>query len=183
MLTRACALTEKQVVAAQDKQDNQTGCAEWNARQLVNHMVVTLGMWADIITGNEPKHDPFDPPHILGDDIVSDFRNVAERVVAAFSQDGALEQLHPSPVGELPGAALIAFPTYDVYVHGWDLEQATGLAGEYPEDLTAVAMGFSEQSFTEERPPHVVGPAVEVGPDATAHDRLIAFNGRNPERG
>lgn len=180
LLTRACALTQRQVDAAVACPDGQTGCADWNATQLVNHMVVTLGMWADIMAGEQPKHDPFDAPNILGDDMAADFRAAADRAIAAFSGEGVLERNYPSPAGEMPGAALITFPTYDVFIHGWDLEQATGLAGEYPDDLTAVAMGFSQQSFSDQRPPQIVGPAVEVGTDASAFDRLIAFNGRRP---
>ena len=45
---KACDLTQRQVDAAVAAPDAQSGCAEWSATQLVNHMVFGLGMWADI---------------------------------------------------------------------------------------------------------------------------------------
>ena len=180
MFDKACELAQRQVDAAAQTPSAATGCKEWTASELVNHMVFGLGMWADIFSGNQPAGDPFNPPHVLGEDMAADFRAAAARATQAFSADGVLEQLLPSPAGEMPGAALVAFPTYDMYVHSWDLEQATGIKGEYPEELTALAMGFSQQGFAEERPPHIIGPEIKVPADASPLDKLLGFNGRQP---
>jgi uncharacterized protein (TIGR03086 family) len=178
LFAEACSIAQRQVDAAVKTPHNQTGCAEWDATQLVNHLVVVLGMWADIATGQELQYDPFNPPHVLGDDMVSDFKAAARRAREAFAADGFMQQMFVTPAGEIPGAAMITFPTSDLYVHSWDLEQATGVAGDYPDELTALSMGFVQQAFADERPPHVVGPLVEVGGSASAHDLLLAFYGR-----
>lgn len=180
LLTEACAQTERQLEVGRARPEAATGCSEWNVSQLANHMVVALEMWADILSGITPAHDPFDPPHVLGDDMVADFRAAADRAIAAFSVDGALDQVVTTPAGEMPGAAAINFPTYDVYVHGWDLERATGVVGEHPAELTELAMGFAQQAFADGRPPHIVGPALEIGADAPAFDKMLAYNGRQP---
>jgi len=180
LLAKACELTQQQVDAAMAVPEAQSGCAEWNATQLVNHLVAAMSMWAGILKGQPPAYDPFNPPHVLGDDMAADFRTASEQLIEAFSADGVMETVFDGPAGEMPGAAMINFPTYDVYVHGWDLEQATGVAGEYPAELTALAMGFAQQGFADERPPHVVGPEVPVGADASDFDKMLGFNGRQP---
>lgn len=91
-------------------------------------------------------------------------------VIETFGQDGIIEKTGPS-LG-------IAFA--DQLLHGWDLACATNQDTTMPDGLAEVACGLIHGAFTEEQRNGVFKPAIEVGDDVTAQQRLLAFTGRQP---
>jgi uncharacterized protein (TIGR03086 family) len=80
---------------------------------------------------------------------------------------------------ELPAevAGLVALD--ELVLHGWDLARATGQ--DYVcDDATAQACMQFVGQFDEAGTPGLFGPAVDVGPDATAFEQVLARSGRDP---
>lgn len=180
MFERACALAERQVSAASATPDAQTACTDWNANQLVNHMVAALQGNIAMFSGGEMSVDPWNPPAIAPSEMLDVFRATTAEAVQVVSEPGALERMiqHPAVPDPMPISAAVAFPTFDMYIHSWDLAHATGLEGDYPADLTDHVMGWSQMVFAGERAPNIVQDAVPAPDDATAIEQLVAFLGR-----
>lgn len=49
-----------------------------------------------------------------------------------------------------------------------------------PDDLARAALAMIDGQLTDERRGDTFKPAVEVPDDATAHDKLLAYTGRQP---
>ena len=74
--------------------------------------------------------------------------------------------------------ARIAFS--DQLLHGWDLAKATGQDTTMPEGLPDAAYEMIHGRFTDDQRKGVFKPEIEVGADASAEDRLLAYTGRDP---
>lgn len=179
MLQRACEQAEPQVAAAAANPEAQTTCTEWTAAQLAAHMVNSLRFNTELISGQTPTTNPFQSPEIAPDALLQEFKTAAAGLVEAANGPGVLEAIIQHPAGEMPGAAALMFPTFDTYVHAWDLEQANQLGQEFPADMTAAIDGFCQNAFSGERNPEVVAEAVEAPADADAMGKLGAFLGRS----
>jgi uncharacterized protein (TIGR03086 family) len=88
----------------------------------------------------------------------------------AFSQPGVIERTGP--------ALGIAFA--DQLLHGWDLAKATGQDATMPAGLAEAAYAMVHGRFTDDQRKGVFKPEVQVGADASAQDRLLAYTGRDP---
>ena len=183
-LKRACASTDRFVASVtRDQLVLPTPCAEWNARALLNHLVGTLALHRALMTDTAPALNmaPGGLPDVdvLGADPVAAYRTGVEGVLAV-TDDDALARTHPTPLGDMPGAALSGFSTLDVLVHGWDLARATGQDATLDADLAEQLLAFARQAITDDMRAPRIGPEVAVAADARATDRLVAFMGRTP---
>lgn len=181
LLAQACELAGKQVDAATSCPTAATPCTEFDATQLVSHMVAALQFNVALLTNTPPKGDPFNPAQLDPKNMAQEYKAAAGELIAAASADGAMDAPvnHPASPEPIPGSAAIMFPTFDMYVHAWDLSQATGLEAEMPEELHAAVDGWCQQVFAGERQPGVVGPAVPAPEGATSMQQLAAFLGRS----
>lgn len=152
----------------------RTPCDEWDARDLVTHVVDTHRRVLARLDASEPVE--------LDDDV--DAADAWSEVRADLEQalTGKGNQSVPAffggeaPFEELVDTLLCA----DTLLHTWDLARAT--AQDDTLDLTAVAKA---QSFLQPygdamRAPGGFGPEVTVHAEACAQDRLVAFAGRDP---
>lgn len=93
--------------------------------------------------------------------------------VAARAYDG---YFGPTTIGD----TVANFYGWDLAIHGWDVAAATGQTGAITaaeaEQLLEGAEGWGEALYSE----GVCGPAVPVGEDADAVERLLAKLGRDP---
>ncbi len=179
MLQRACDQAEAQVAAAAANPQVQTPCTDWNAGQLAAHIVNSLRFNTALMSGVAPTTSPFEAPDIAPDALLQEFKTAAAGLIEAASAPGVLEGTVNHPAGEMPGAAALMFPTFDTYVHAWDLEQANQLGHEFPADMTAAIDGFCRNVFSGERDPAVVANAVDAPDDADPMGKLGAFLGRS----
>jgi uncharacterized protein (TIGR03086 family) len=169
------AFAAKVAAVPADKWDAQTPCPEWKARDLVQHMVDTQGMFLGFI-----DRKLADVPSI--DDDPAAAWDAARAQLLAHLEDPATAK------AEFEGftgrstfeAAADRFLNFDLVVHGWDLARATGQDETIaPDDVARVQAGAD--SFGEAmRGPKAFGPAVEPPPGADAKGRLLAFLGRQP---
>lgn len=184
-MERACEATERVVQAVQAQQlSDPTPCALWDVRGVLNHLVGVLQIHAAALRDDTPavSLDGMGQAEgdFLGDDPLKAYRTAAEDFVAAAGTDGALDRVHHTPVGDMPGGIEASAVTMDVVVHGWDVARATRQAFVIDDDIAEALLGFVSGWITDDmRVPHF-DPAVIPAADASALDRLVAFLGRTP---
>jgi uncharacterized protein (TIGR03086 family) len=153
-----------------------TPCAGWAALDVVKHQVewmpsVLSGSAVIAYTGPNPATDP-----------VGAWKSWHATVDAALCDpEVAAKTFDAGPPGTLSVAAAVEMLLLgDVIVHTWDLARAMGVHAELDEG-TAASM-LDQMAGIDEilRASGHFGPKVEVGPDASTVDRLIAFTGRDP---
>jgi uncharacterized protein (TIGR03086 family) len=173
---RAAAQAEG-VIAAIDpgRHADPTPCTEWSVGQLINHLVTGNLMFVATITGS-PRPDR-SRDH-LGADPREAFRSTTAQLRSAFSAEGVLEGLYPSPLGERPGAALVDMRAIEMTLHTWDLAKATGQSTDLDADLAESALRALRGVLTGDRTGGPFGPEQPAPPRASAADRLAAFAGR-----
>ena len=185
-LQQATTATEKIVAGVQPSQlGAATPCTEWDVRALLNHMLGAMQLGAAILTDTAPEHPT--PPgglpdvDLVGGDAGAAYRAASENLLAAARFKGALDAVHTTPLGEMPGAVLGGILALDLLVHGWDLAEATGQDAAFDPDLTAHVHGFAEQAIQPGmRDGGLVGPVVPVDEGAPVMDRLVGHMGRTP---
>jgi uncharacterized protein (TIGR03086 family) len=160
-----------------------TPCADWNVRTLVNHLVSGHRMFADILRSEEPPNlaslrHARDLDH-LGADPLGSYRDAGAALRAAFEQPKVLERTFESPIGSLPGTAILNLRVTETVVHGWDLARAIGQPFNPPEQLAEAELAFAKGLLTADVPRSGrFGPTQPAADDAPAVDRLAAFLGR-----
>jgi uncharacterized protein (TIGR03086 family) len=167
---RASEWTLDKVAGAAQQMEAGTPCEAWTVRELMNHMLQTQRYFVGSARGEDVSPPAGDPPKLLGDDPVVDFRRARDETMATFGQDGVIEKTGPT-IG-------IAFA--DQLLHGWDLARATGQDTTMPEGLAGAAYQMIHGRFTDEQRKGVFKPEVAVGPEASDQDRLLAYAGRDP---
>lgn len=149
--------------------DAPTPCEEWDVRTLLNHMLETQRYFLGSARGEDASLSP-NPPDLISDNPHADFTRVREEMLSTFGDAGVIEKTGP--------ALGIAFA--DILLHGWDLSRATGQDATMPDGLADAAYRMIHGRFTDEQRKGVFKPELEVGPDASPQDRLLAYTGRTP---
>ena len=168
---QASEWTLDKVVGAKEKLGAATPCDKWNVRTLMNHMLETQQYFVDSAKGKKDAAPPSpNPPDMLGDDPVADFKKARAETLSTFGAKGVIEKTGPA-IG-------IAFT--DTLLHGWDLARATGQDATMPNGLPEAAYHSIHGKFTEEQRKGIFEPEVKVAADASAQDKLLAYTGRIP---
>jgi uncharacterized protein (TIGR03086 family) len=155
-----------------------TPCTDWDVRYLVAH-VVGGNRFASLVLGGATSAEAMDvvmsSPQ-LGADPLSDFDASAADQRDRFGGSGVLASIVSHPLGELPGERFLRMRVFDVAVHAWDLAVALGLDATLDDELTRTVIAIVEH----ESPGMGFGiePCGDVGPDATAMERLLDLSGR-----
>jgi len=146
----ADAFAAKIAAVPDDRWDSQSPCPDWQARDVVGHVVGTQGMFLGFV-GQELGDIPSTDEDPLG------AWNAARARVQANLDD--------------PERAKAEF-------HGWDLARASGLDDRMEGDDVERVRRYMESMGDALRSPQAFGPAVEAPPGADEQDRLLAFLGR-----
>jgi uncharacterized protein (TIGR03086 family) len=183
-LQQVCASTDNFVEKITDDQlALPTPCDQWDVRALLNHLLGTLALGQALLSDNPPAvaMGPGELPasDLVGDDPHKAYRVGVERLLDAASGD-ALDRVHATPLGDMPGPILGGFTTLDILVHGWDLATATGQSGVLDGHLAETLLAFARQTITADSRAPRIGPEIPVASDATATERLVAYLGRRP---
>jgi uncharacterized protein (TIGR03086 family) len=152
-----------------------TPCAEWNVRDLVNHLV---GMNLVLVALFEGGPMPERGADRLGADPAGAYRRSAAALQAAAARPGVLERSQATPVGVATGAERLQWRIADLLVHGWDLAQATGVVAELPDDLVEQALTFARAQLPGQPRAGRFADPRPIPDNAPAIDRLAAFTGR-----
>jgi uncharacterized protein (TIGR03086 family) len=179
---RADAFGATVAAVADDDWSRPSPCAEWDARDVVRHIVdmhhVMLRPY-----GRTPAPAPG-----VDDDPLGAFRAARAEVEAILADPELAARQVESPAGTMAGADMVdQVVSADMVLHRWDLARATGQddaidAGE----LERMWPGLQQIPDVMRVPgafgPGVVvfGPAVEVPADAPLQDRALGLLGRDP---
>lgn len=159
--------------------DQPTPCSEWNVKELLNH---TIGVMFGIAGGVSGQPGPAgDAPDFTADGGTQQaFDDAAAASIAAWSADGVFDGPVNIGAGEMPAEAAIGINVLDTLTHAWDLAEALGKDRSMDPAVAEAALAAAKMTVSDEIRPGRFGPAVDVGADAPAHDRLAAFLGRHP---
>jgi uncharacterized protein (TIGR03086 family) len=158
-----------------------TPCADWDVRQLVNH-VVYEDRWTVPLFAGQTIADVGDrfEGDLLGADPVTSAADAAAGARAAVAAPGALDRTVQLSFGPTPATEYAMQLFADHVVHGWDLAVAIGADPALdPECVRAVAGWFAEREDGY-RAAGAIGPRADVSPGASEQDRLLAAFGRSP---
>jgi uncharacterized protein (TIGR03086 family) len=168
---RSSAWVATKVAGAKDKLDSPTACEDWNARDLINHLLDCANYFA--ATGQGKKVDPpsnDELPELLNGDPVKAFEEGRRAVLETYRDPKALEEK-----GFTLGIAVA-----DSLIHGWDLAKGTGQDTNMPPDLAEAAFQMLDGNLTDENRGAGFKAEVEVPDDSSPQDKLLAYTGRNP---
>ncbi|MEV5839622.1 TIGR03086 family metal-binding protein [Nocardia sp. NPDC052112] len=154
-----------------------TPCREWDLRELLNHLVGGMNIFAAQLQGLTPVRDHHDD--WLGTDPQGAYAEAAELDRAAWHRPDALERPVRLGFGEVPGPMAAVIHLTELVVHGVDLAVAIGQEGLVDDRLCAEMLTIMHEMGLESfRVPGMFGPEVEVPADAPAHRRMLAYVGR-----
>lgn len=157
--------------------EGDSPCDGWSGLDVLQHLIDTQRDF--LLKAGAELPDPAPTVAALGP--ATAWRTHAEGVARALADDTLAERAYETPFGvSTVGAAFDQFFGFDLIVHRWDIGQSAGV----PVDLTERELEQAEEAiagFGEHlRGDGVCGPAVEVGPDATRQQRVLALTGRDP---
>jgi uncharacterized protein (TIGR03086 family) len=183
-LRRAFASTATALATvSSDQMDEQTPCASWTVRELVNHIVGGTTFFAVVAESGEAPPVAEDSDFCAGD-FNDAFAEGARRAVAAFSAEGAMERVMRPGFGDVPGSLYVNVASLDTFTHGWDLAKATGQSTDLDPGLATRLLGIARESLPDafrgadgEAP---FGLRIEVPETACPADQLAGFMGRQP---
>jgi uncharacterized protein (TIGR03086 family) len=152
---------------------NPTPCEQWTARDLVDHVVSTQGMFLGFI-GQE-----LGPVPSVEDDPVGAWRAARARIQSQLDDPQVAKQEFEGFTGTTTfEEAVNRFLCFDLVVHGWDLARATGQDERIaPEDVRRVreqAEAFGDAM----RAPQAFGAELDAPPGADDQTKLLAYLGR-----
>jgi uncharacterized protein (TIGR03086 family) len=154
-----------------------TPCAEWDLEVLLAHLAASMADVEAAIRTGCLDLDPGGSPEVPGDPVEVLRDRAANLLVACYGH-------HQPPdmvlVGGLPLAAGIVACTgaVEIAVHGWDVSAARGRGEPIPPALATRMLGLCPLLVTERG--GLFAAPVEVPPEASPGDRLVAYLGRAP---
>lgn len=156
-----------------------TPCAEWDVRQLLNHVTGEDAWVPPLLAGRtiEEVGDSLDGD-LLGDDAAAAWAARSAAAVAAAEEDGAADRTVHNSSGRKAAAQYLDEMTADHVIHTWDLARGIGAPEELDPELVEWALAFFVPVVEEWRAFGVFAAPVDVPDDASAQHRLLALTGR-----
>jgi uncharacterized protein (TIGR03086 family) len=155
---------------SRDDLTNATPCTEFTVAQLADHLrgsIVLIAAAAGV------ELTPVSTGRLEVD--IADLSQPALEAWAARGLDGMVSL----GGGELPAAYALGILAVEFLVHACDFAAATGQKLTVDEDLATYILSLSQRVVSKEmRRPGMFDEAIEVGPDAGALERLLAWTGR-----
>jgi uncharacterized protein (TIGR03086 family) len=182
----ADAFGRKVAAVRSDQWSNQSPCEAWNARDVVDHIVVMHPVMLRPV-GLEPSAAP-----AVSDDPRGAFEAARADVEAVLDDPELAGTECDTPNGRMTVEQQIdEVVSDDLVFHGWDLARATGqddtMEPEDVERLWSIITAIPPDLIAKYRTPgafgrgvEVFGPEVEVPEDAPLQDRLLGLIGRDP---
>ncbi|WP_134733219.1 TIGR03086 family metal-binding protein [Amycolatopsis nivea] len=166
-----------------------TPCAEWNVRQLVNHMVRGNLNYVDLLAGSSREDFlRMRDADALGDDPLAAYAASVRLVADAFGRPGALDQVLDYPLGKVTGRQAVAVRATDSAIHAWDLARALGVDDRLDADLVAwisdglgeIYAGLTESPVAADTTHRFFAAPGVVSGSVSRQERLLNLMGRNP---
>lgn len=149
---------------------------EWTVRQLVNHVAQQNVKLTAALNGLSQEV----PDNVLGEVPQTTWVELAQRAESAAAAV-------TDPSTKLQGASMeitagqrLGIEAAERTLHAWDLAHAIGANETLEPGLVQAVYDIMLPNADSLAASDSFGPAVEVGPDASLQDRLIAMTGRDP---
>jgi uncharacterized protein (TIGR03086 family) len=180
-MAAAAAEDARVVAAAADRPlETPTPCTEWDLRTLLNHTILWTAYSAERRARDEPLPDELTSTDFTAEPgYAQAYAAQLDKAVAAWSDPGAwTRELNmmgsPTPSADI-GALLVA----EMVLHGWDVARATGQDYHCDGPLLAAAAQAVAANAELFRQYQGFAAPVELPPDASEFDRLLATSGRD----
>jgi uncharacterized protein (TIGR03086 family) len=161
----------------------QTPCASWTVRDLINHMTASQAMFTKGLDEGTPGPPP-DTDFADGDYIAA-FADATRTTLDAFSKPGALDQTLDLPWGPTPATVLVGMAATETFQHGWDLARATGQDTNLDPQLAEMILEDARTRLDNpefrgtEADGKMFAPPSDAPADAPPADTLAAYLGRS----
>lgn len=157
-----------------------TPCDEWDVAALIGHQQAVVRRIGAVLSGK-----PFDsvPRMIESVEWTADWDDGRAATDQVLADDAILDRVVSVPWGQTTGRTALGMYAAELATHAWDLAVATDRVHELDQSLAAAALpGIQAGLPAEPRggPQIPFGEVVEVGPEASAYERLVAWEGRDP---
>jgi uncharacterized protein (TIGR03086 family) len=153
--------------------DDPTPCTEWDARALVEHVIgfhELLLLRPMGVRAHRPREGP-----------AARWRATSDAMLEALSAEGTLDTVTELPGGgESSPRTMLAALTTDMLIHTWDLAVATGLDPTLDGALCA-SVYEAARGADLGHGNGMIGPEVDVAPDADTQTRLLGLYGRRAD--
>lgn len=179
-IERSAAMTGRVVAAvAEDQWSLGTPCAGWTVRDVVNHVVGGMRIFAAELTGREPEAEHEED--WLGDDPVAAYAKAEKLDLAAWRAPAAMGATVTISLGTLPAGFAAVIHLVELLVHGVDVAVATNRRDLVDEPLCehVLASLHAMGGVDDYRAPGIFDAQVAAAADAPAHERLSAYLGRD----
>jgi uncharacterized protein (TIGR03086 family) len=155
-----------------------TPCAEWDVRQLVNHLVSENRWIPPLLAGGTVEEMG---ASLEGDLLGDDPKGAWDRAAGAAGQ--AVRETPPDRIVHLSGrdapASQYVFEVFaDLAVHAWDLAQSMGADGTIDADIVEAIYARYKPVERLLKGSGQYGERIEVPPDASPQTKLLAVFGR-----
>lgn len=169
----AAGFTDRVRGVPDDKWGNQSPCEEWNAKDVVEHMIGNCGTFLGYVG--------IELPETSDEDLLARWTHAAEATQAALDDDAVANKEFEGFQGPTTLAqASERFLFTDLVVHAWDLARATGGDEQLPLDEVRAAHRAMEQMGDMLRSPGAAGPEIQPAEGADEQTKLLNFMGRRP---
>jgi len=161
--------------------DAPSPCPEWNARDVVTHVVATHRGILSKLAETEQAEVADGTEAVPVDEVKAGWRHVSDRILTVLADPDQAGKVVPSMFGEAPFDELVGgLLCADTLVHTWDLARATGQDDQLDRGAVDRALAFLTPLDEHMRAPGGMGPKVEVPDGTDDQSKLIAFMGRDP---
>ena len=159
----------------------RSNCDPWTVRQLASHALNNQLLWGSIVTGQETVSFEETMAGVPYDGDLAEYADeVTNRSLAMWNTPGVLDASHVTPFGELPGSAVINFPTIDALCHAWDVAASIGRPLQFPSEWLPAVAGVVDATCTDAvRDLGLIKAVPPMSDDATETERLMAQAGRS----
>ena len=176
---RACESTRKLIAAIQPGQWRNACTSEGTVSGLVNHLVSGQLWTAELLHGkSDSEPNPDLEGDLLGRDPLAAYDVACAAAQVALEEPGALERICQTSHGPVPAPFYASIRIMDVFVHGWDLAQATGQDSHLDPELVEVVYRDWKPQEAMLRGSGMFGPAPDVPADAHTQTKMLALFGR-----
>ncbi|MGW2922120.1 TIGR03086 family metal-binding protein [Streptomyces angustmyceticus] len=164
-----------------------TPCAAWTLTELLAHMTAQHHGFAAAALGRgqDLSHWTVGP---LGADPYVQYRDAAERVIAAFATvdrpDRPLALPQFSRTRTFPAARALGFHLIDYLVHSWDVARTLGLPYAPAPELLRAALPIAHAVPDDDSrlaPGSAFGPGLSTDHHAGTLEQILAALGRSPD--
>jgi uncharacterized protein (TIGR03086 family) len=167
-----------------DEMDIVSNCDPWTVQRLASHALNNQLFWGGLVTDQALVSFEETMGAVPYDgDLTQYAEEVVGRAREMWATDGVLEATHVTPLGELPGAAVINFAVIDALCHAWDISASVGRPLEFSSAMIpTIALVVSATCTDAAREHDLIKPVAPTTADATETERLMALAGRPAPR-